>query len=63
MSMRINTLVTYLRPEEAATLIEFLDQVREVLVGTYGDEVTAMLREASQPARQRELWAEDEEEF
>lgn len=61
--MRINTLVTHLRPEEAATLIEFLDQVREVLIGVYGDEVKAMLREASQPVRQRELWAEDDEPF
>ena len=52
MSMRVNTIITHLRPEEAMTLIEFLDQLREVLMQTYGDEVTAMLQDASQRAPQ-----------
>jgi len=59
MSMRVNTIVTHLRAEEAFALIEFLDQVREVLLRTYGDDVKAMLQEASQ----RELWVEDEAPF
>jgi hypothetical protein len=47
MSMRANTIVTHLRPEDALTLIEFLDQVRDVLVHTYGDEVKAMQQASS----------------
>ena len=45
MSMRINTIVTHLRPDDAHTLIEFLDQVRTVLMQTYGREIEAMLQE------------------
>jgi activator of HSP90 ATPase len=48
MAMRVNKIVTYLRPEEAYTLVEFLDQLREVLMQTYGDDITTMLKEASQ---------------
>ena len=47
MSMRVHKIVTHLRPEEAITLIEFLDQVREVLMQNYGDEMKTMLQEAS----------------
>ena len=46
MSMRVNTLITHLRAEDAHTLIEFLDQVRDALMQTYGGEIRAMLREA-----------------
>jgi hypothetical protein len=63
MTMRINTLVTHLRAEEAIVLIEFLDQLREVLVRTYGDDVKVMLQDASQRASQLELREEDEEPF
>ena len=45
MSMRINTIVTHLRPDDAHTLIEFLDQLRTVLMQTYGSEIEAMLAE------------------
>lgn len=48
MSMRIDKLTTYLRPEDAYTVIEFLDQMRDRLLQTYGDDIRAMLREASQ---------------
>lgn len=48
MTMRVNTIVTHLRPEDAYTLIEFLDQLRDMLMQTHGDEMRAMLREASQ---------------
>ncbi len=43
--MRINTIVTHLRPDDAHTLIEFLDQLRTVLMQTYGREIEAMLQE------------------
>ena len=46
MSMRVNTIITHLRPEDAHTLIEFLDEVRDALMQTYGGEIRAMLREA-----------------
>ena len=45
MSMRINTIVTHLPPDDAHTLIEFLDQLRTVLMQTYGREIEAMLQE------------------
>ena len=48
MIMRVNKIVTHLQPGEAYTLVEFLDQLREVLMQTYGDDITAMLKEAMQ---------------
>jgi hypothetical protein len=45
MSMRINTIVTHLRPDDAHTLIEFLDQLRMVLTQTYGRDIETMLQE------------------
>jgi hypothetical protein len=46
--MRVNTIVTHLRPEDAYTIIDFLDQLRSMLVQTYGDEITSMLQESLQ---------------
>jgi len=46
MSMRTHRLTTYLQAEEACSLIEFLDQVRDMLLEAYGDDITAMLRQA-----------------
>ena len=63
MSMRVNTIITHLRAEDAHTLIEFLDQVKDALMQTYGDDVKAMLQEASQHTSQRQLWSEDDEPF
>ena len=51
--MRVSKLTTYLRPEDAYTLVEFLDQVREMLLQTYGEEIVAMLQEASQHPDER----------
>ncbi len=48
MTMRIHKVITHFEAEEAYTLIEFLDQLRAVLMHTYGDEITSMLQEASQ---------------
>lgn len=47
MTMRTHRLVTYLRAEDALTLIEFLDQLRDVLMQTYGEDIRAMLQEAT----------------
>ena len=47
MNMRVNTIITPLSPEAAITLIEFLDQLRAVLMQTYGDDIKTMLQEAS----------------
>lgn len=55
MSMRVNTLYTYLQPEDVHTLIEFLDQLRDMLMVTYGDEIMAMLQDASLSPSTREL--------
>ena len=48
MIMRVNKIVTHLQPGEAYTLVEFLDQLREVLMQTYGDDIVTILQEASQ---------------
>jgi hypothetical protein len=47
MIMRTNTLIMHLRPADAYTVIEFLDQLRDLLMSTYGGEITAMLRETA----------------
>lgn len=52
--MRVNTLITHLRPEDAYTVIEFLDQLRDLLMATYGGEITAMLQEAA-PRRSTDI--------
>ena len=48
MTMRVNTIITHCRPEDAYTLIEFLDQLRDMLMESYGNEMKTMLQEASQ---------------
>jgi len=62
MSMRVNTLVTHLRAEDAHTLIEFLDQVRDMLVQTYGADIRAMPQEAA-TARQTRCADRKDEPF
>lgn len=46
MSRRVIKIVARLRAEDAHTLIEFLDDVRDTLMQTYGREIRTMLREA-----------------
>ena len=53
MTMRVSQITTHLRPENAYTIIKFLDQLREMLMQTYGDEIVALLQEASQPPGER----------
>jgi hypothetical protein len=47
--MRVHRFATHLQAEEALTLIEVLDQLREVLLLAYGDDIRDMLRQASAP--------------
>ncbi len=47
MSMKITPLHTHWSAEEAYTVIEFLEVLREQLWETHGDAVVDMLREAS----------------
>jgi len=53
MTMRVSKITTHLRPEDAYTIVEFLDQLREMLMQTYGEEIVAMLQEASQHPDER----------
>jgi len=46
--MRVHKIITHLQPGEAYMLVEFLDQLREVLMQAYGDDITTILQEASQ---------------
>ena len=47
MNMRVNTIITHLRAEDAITLIEFLEQLRDVLARTYGPDIMAMMQQVS----------------
>lgn len=62
MSMRVIKIVTHLRPEDAHTLIAFLDDVRDTLMQTYGTEIKAMLEEAT-TTRESGSTEEDGEPF
>ena len=63
MTMRVNQITTHLRSEDAYTIIEFLDQLREMLMQTYGDEIVALLQEASQPGPTPRQWRAHDESF
>ena len=52
MSMRIHKFATYFRPEDAYTLIEFIDQLRESLMQNYGAEISVLLQEATSQQQQ-----------
>jgi hypothetical protein len=45
--MRILTLTLHLQPEEAYTLVECIDQLREGLMQHYADDIAAMLQQAA----------------
>jgi len=47
MTMKITRVPTHWTPEEAHTVIEFLDVLRDQLWHSYGDSVVDMLRQAS----------------
>ena len=46
MTMNVTRLTTYWSIDEAATVIEFLDILRDALWETYGEQITDMHREA-----------------
>jgi hypothetical protein len=48
MTMKFTQLTTYWNAEEAHSVIEFLDSLRDLLWATYGDEIIAMLKAASE---------------
>lgn len=45
--MRILPLALHVPPEQALTLLELLDQLRDLLVETYGDDIAALQRPAA----------------
>ena len=45
MTMNVTRLTTYWSAAEAATIIDFLDLIREALWETYGEEIIRMHRE------------------
>lgn len=47
MPMKITRLLTHWDADEAHTIIEFLDRLRDELWETYGDDVIDLLRTAS----------------
>ena len=46
MTMKVTRLTTYWTVDEAATVIDFLDGLRDALWETYGEKITTMPREA-----------------
>ncbi len=67
MTMNVTRLTTYWTTGEAATAIDFLDTLREVLWETYGDQITQMHRAAcddnSRDPNQVEFMFDDDIEF
>lgn len=45
MSMKLSYLPTYFDADEALSVITFLDQLRELLVCAYGEQIAAAQRE------------------
>jgi hypothetical protein len=60
MSMRIHKFTTYMQAEEAATLIEFIDQLREVLMHAYGEDIRAMMRQTRSPPQPWETFGDED---
>ncbi len=42
MTMKVTRLTTYWTADEAATVIDFLDMLRDALWETYGEQITTM---------------------
>lgn len=47
MSMKITRLYTYWDPDQAHTILEFLDRLRDQIWEIYGDEIVDLLRNRS----------------
>ena len=67
MTMNSTRLTTYWTIDDAATVIDFLDLLRDALWETYGDQITQMYREAYdnrfQDSNQCELVFDDDIPF
>jgi hypothetical protein len=63
MTMRVSTLVTHLRPQDAHALLEALDQLRDALLKTYGDDIRALLQEAASSQESSDTDDDDEVPF
>ena len=67
MTMKVTRLTTYWTLDEAATVIDFLDMLRDALWETYGEQITEMHREACdnriQDINQREPEFDDDIPF
>lgn len=60
MTMNTTRLITYWNTAEAATVIDFLDAIRDVLWETYGEQITQMHREAYEESSRAENQCEFE---
>ena len=47
MSMKLTRLTTYWTAEEADTVVAFLDELRDMLWETYGDQIIRIRRDAA----------------
>jgi len=67
MTMKVTRLTTYWTVDEAATVIDFLDTLRDALWETYGEKITQMHREdydnRTQDINQCELGFDDDIPF
>lgn len=67
MTMNITRLTTYWTTDEAATVIDFLDNLRDILWETYGKQIIQMQHEAyddqTQDPSQGESMFDDEISF
>jgi len=67
MTMKMTRLTTYWSIDEAATVIDFLDILRDALWETYGEKITEMHHEACdnriQDTNQCELGFDDDIPF
>ena len=55
MSLSITHLPTHWDTAEAYTVIAFLDVLRDQLWETYGEDITAMLQDASNVANEHQI--------
>ena len=51
MTMKLTSLTTHWDASEAYCIIAFLDELRESLMATYGDDIGKMLKQASSHSR------------
>ena len=47
MTMKLTQLKTHWNADDAYTVISFLDELRDVIWDTYGDDIIQMLKDAS----------------